>query len=78
MLKAKKDKIEEIIADGCAELVIMDLLNSTNNSPAASQIAILNKEQREIHNKEIVHKAEELEKKCLEEAKLINESVLDL
>ena len=54
VLNAKKKKIEDIIADGCAELVIMDLLNSNNNSPAVSQIAILNKEQREKHNKEIV------------------------
>ena len=41
-------------------------------------MAKLSPEERENHNKQIVHKVEELEKKCLEEAQLINESVLDL
>ena len=35
-------------------------------------------DSRVKHNKEIVHKAEELEKICTAEAKLINQSVLDL
>lgn len=41
-------------------------------------MATLSPEEREKHNKKIVHKVEELEKKCLEEAKLVNDSVLDL
>jgi hypothetical protein len=71
-LSERKKLIDEIIGDACEDLTIKDLVPDDSVFPPPKMEDLL------AHNKLVSVKSEEIEKQCIEKARLITDTVLQL